>query len=325
MRFDRADRRGRALVHGGGRRLRAYRAGRLALDLVPSIGRDDLAGGAAEMAFRFAFAIPPFLLLVLALASAAQQFTNRDLAAQLVSVLGHVMPPQVVEPVQAITAQVLAADPLGIGIVGLVGALWGGSGAARTLMKCLNRAYRVDGRVFWRQYLVAFGATLLLPVLAIGGIAVYLVTGDFVGPIGDLFGASAATVALWHALRWPLVLMSVTGTLWLVYRFLPHVRQGWLSALPGALVATLGWLALARGFEFYLQNVARIPAAVGSLGLAMVTLVWLYSIGLIVLLGAELNAAIRRTARLDDPMPPAVIALHDDVAEGPDSRGEGGS
>lgn len=280
------------------------------------MGRNDLAGGAAEIAFRFTFAVPPFLLLVVALASAAQQITQRDLAAQLVVVLGQLMPPQVIGPVQSITAQVLAADPLGIGIIGLVGALWGGSGAARTLMKCLNRSYRVERRPFWRQLLVAAGATLLLPVLAIGGIAVYLITGDFVGPIGELVGASSATVTLWHAARWPLVLLSVTGTLWLVYRVLPNVQQGWLSALPGALLASLGWLALARGFEFYLQHVARIPAAVGSLGLAMVTLVWLYAIGLVLLVGAELNAAIRHTARSADPTLLGAIGQRDDIAGG---------
>jgi membrane protein len=293
----------RELAGAAGRRLRAHRAGRFVIELVRSTGRNDLPGVAAEMAFRFTFALAPLLLLLVAIAGAAQQLTHRDLAAELIAGLGHVVPQQVIDPLQSIATQALAENPLGIGVVGLLGALWGGSGAARTLMKGLNRAYGADGRSFWGQQVVAIVATILLPVLVVGGIGVFLVTGDFVGPIGDLVGASSATVALWRGFRWPLVLLSVTGTLWLVYRFLPHVRQGWVGSLPGAVVATLGWLALARGFEFYVQHLAGIPATVGSLGLGMVILAWLYAIGLVLLLGAEVNAATLRSARPDETLP----------------------
>jgi membrane protein len=292
--------RARTLADTVGGRLRTHRVGRFAIELVRSSGRNDLPGVAAEMAFRFTFALAPLLLLLMAIASAAQRLLQRDLAAQLMVALAHVVPSQVTEPLQSITTQVLAGNPLGIGVVGLVGALWGGSGAARTLMKGLNRAYGVSSRTFWRQLVVGVLATLLLPVLAVGGIGVYLVSGDVLGPVADLLGASSATMAVWRSARWPLVLLSVTGSLWLMYRYLPNVHQGWVASLPGALAASLGWLVLARGFQLYLQHLAGIPAAVGSLGLGMVVLAWLYAVGLVLLLGAEVNAAARRSAFTDD-------------------------
>jgi membrane protein len=278
----------------GRRRLAGHRSGRILLELLVSTGRNDLSGVAAEMAFRLTFAVPPLLLLVLAVAGLGQQLVNRDLTSQILALLARVLPEQVMQPLGSVVAQLLAADPLGLGLVGIVGAVWGGSGAAKTLMKGLDRAYGTTRRPFWRAQLVAVLATLMLPVLAVGGIVAYLFTGDLVEPVGRFFGISQASLSLWQNLRWPIVLISVVGGLWLIYRLLPHVQQSWRGSLPGALLAAVGWLILARGFEFYLQHLAGIPAAVGSLGLAMVVLAWLYAVGLVMLFGAEFNAAIRR-------------------------------
>jgi len=77
-----------------------------------------------------------------------------------------------------------------------------------------------------------------------------------------------------------------------MYRALPNLQVPWRDALPGALFATVGWAVLTSGFSFYLGHFGSYDKTFGSLGTAVVLMVWMYMVGMIVLIGGELNAAV---------------------------------
>jgi membrane protein len=68
---------------------------------------------------------------------------------------------------------------------------------------------------------------------------------------------------------------------------------------PGAIVATLLWLAGSAGFAFYTANFGRYNETYGSLGTVVVVMLWLFLSAYAVLLGAELNAELERQTRKD--------------------------
>ena len=76
-----------------------------------------------------------------------------------------------------------------------------------------------------------------------------------------------------------------------LYYVLPPVRLRIRDALPGTLVAAVGWLALQVGFRFYAEN-ARQYAAYGVLGAVLLFVVWLYVAGFLLLVGACVNAVL---------------------------------
>ena len=83
----------------------------------------------------------------------------------------------------------------------------------------------------------------------------------------------------------------------LVYRFGPsRVSPRWRWVSVGSVFATLVWLLASVGFSYYVSNFANYDRMYGSLGAVIVLLFWLYISFYIVLLGAEINAALERRA-----------------------------
>jgi amino acid transporter len=68
------------------------------------------------------------------------------------------------------------------------------------------------------------------------------------------------------------------------------------SVLPGAVVAVLSWALASLAFSFFLGVFPVHGVAYGSLGTAISLLIYLYVSAAVLLLGAQLNAELRRSA-----------------------------
>jgi membrane protein len=81
----------------------------------------------------------------------------------------------------------------------------------------------------------------------------------------------------------------------MLYRYGPDRDRpalSWVS--PGAVVATVLWLAGSALFAFYTANFGKYNETYGSLGAVVVMMLWLYISALAVLFGAELNAELEK-------------------------------
>jgi membrane protein len=107
-----------------------------------------------------------------------------------------------------------------------------------------------------------------------------------------LVGSDGLFVHLWGWLRFPAALFLLAVVLSVVYRFGPNAGQRLRSVVPGAALCVVLWAVSSVGFSFYLANFADYGLTYGSLGAAVGLLFYLYLCASLVLLGAELNAAI---------------------------------
>lgn len=64
------------------------------------------------------------------------------------------------------------------------------------------------------------------------------------------------------------------------------------EALPGAVLAAVGWVVLQIGFRIYTRYAGRY-AAYGLIGSALLFVTWFYFASIVVLLGAAVNAVRR--------------------------------
>lgn len=62
------------------------------------------------------------------------------------------------------------------------------------------------------------------------------------------------------------------------------------NALPGAMIATIGWVAVSWGFSFYVSNFGQYTVIYGQIGGVIVLLIWLYLAAFIIIIGGEINA-----------------------------------
>src|SRR3712207_858996 len=112
------------------------------------------------------------------------------------------------------------------------------------------------------------------------------------GWLAGLAGLDEAWVALWGWLLFPAALFLLVVVLSVVYRIVPDIDRSFWSATPGAIFAVIAWAIASLGFSFYLANFANRGLTYGSLGTAVGLLVYLYLSASVVLLGAEVNAAV---------------------------------
>jgi membrane protein len=96
------------------------------------------------------------------------------------------------------------------------------------------------------------------------------------------------------------------ATLSLLYRWGPDrdaPRFRWTS--PGAVLATLVWVAASIGFSIYTANFGSYNETYGALGAIVVVMLWLYITAYVIILGAELNCELERQTVVDTTSGPA--------------------
>ena len=136
------------------------------------------------------------------------------------------------------------------------------------------------------------GPTSHLALMVIVSVGLMLIGPQLVERIAALVGLDEVFVSLWEWLRFPIALSLLAMVLSLVYRFVPNARQRFRSVVLGAALAVVLWAITSVGFSFYLANFADYGVTYGSLGAAVGLLFYLYLSASVVLLGAEVNAAI---------------------------------
>ncbi len=183
-------------------------------------------------------------------------------------------------------------DTLGLGLlVSTVIALWSSMTGTKAILAALNMAAKqTESRSFLHFQLVALLMTLGAILGAVLGLAFLVGLPAAI----QFLGLSNSHFGLLHMAALLVLLVFITLALALLYRFGPAPpAPGWRALGPGILAATLLWLALSTLFSFYVARIARYDLTYGPLGAAAGVMMWFYVTAYVVLLGAELNAALR--------------------------------
>ncbi|MCR5789803.1 MAG: YihY/virulence factor BrkB family protein [Lachnospiraceae bacterium] len=78
----------------------------------------------------------------------------------------------------------------------------------------------------------------------------------------------------------------------LLYCFLPHKKQKFRAELPGAVVATVGWVGFSKLFSLFLSFYTDSFSMYGSLATIVILLLWIYAMMYIMFIGAQINSEI---------------------------------
>ena len=71
-------------------------------------------------------------------------------------------------------------------------------------------------------------------------------------------------------------------------------RRPLRQVLPGVILSLLAWMLVSAGFSYYVEHIAGYTLLYGSVAAVVVTLLWLYMSGLVLIMGAEFNAMLYR-------------------------------
>jgi membrane protein len=259
--------------------------------------RHDISLVAAGCAFYATLAMFPALSVLVSLYGLV--FDPASVGRQM-ELLRGLLPPDAFTLISdQVTA--LVARPkveLGLGLaIGLAIALWSASAGTKAMLTSLNRAYGVVER----RGIVRFQATGLAITLA-GILGAILALAVLVAlPAAVAFLHLSSYLRSWlHLLSMLVMLLYVAVLLGFLYRFGPSPQRppGRVrSLLPGAALATLLWLSVAIGVSIYVGDFGGFDATYGPLAAVAGVMLWFWASSFVVLVGAELNAALASTAR----------------------------
>jgi membrane protein len=267
-------------------------------DLLKRTGKeamdDDVLNLAAQQAYYFFFALFPALLFALAIASF---FPLQSLIDEVVSMLQRVAPGEVITIVTDQMKKLAEQNSGGLLTFGFLLTIWSSSGAMVSIITTLNAAYDItESRPWWKTRLVAVGLTI--------GIAVFILASMFLivaGPsvaehLANTMHLGAAFKWTWWVLQWPVVFVLIATAIGLVYYFAPDAEQDWVWITPGSVLAAMLWILVSLALKIYYQLVPNANATYGTIGGVMVLMLWFYSSGIALLMGAELNAEIEHAS-----------------------------
>ena len=249
---------------------------------------------AGNLAYMAMVAIFPFFILGAALFSLIGEEGER--AATINAVL-YALPPMVgnvIGPVARTVVEARSGWLLWAG--GLVG-LWTVSSLIETIRDMLRRAYGTPATLaFWKYRLFSFGVIVASVVLLMISLLAQVIIGAAQEVISAYFPwlSDAATDLRLSRL---IPAFGLYGSLYLLfYTLTPKAyRERRYPKWPGALATTIWWLAVTVALPPLIRRFFSYDLTYGSLAGIMIALFFFYLVGLGMVLGAELNAALAET------------------------------
>ena len=172
--------------------------------------------------------------------------------------------------------------------------------SARNGVSALVQGLDVVHRAVPRSWLGGMARDFVLTLALIAALIATLATIVIVPVMLSWIPLDSIAPRLTRFLPWAAMLLLVLICLSILYRYGPNVprteRSRWFSG--GVLFATLAWAGVSMGFSLYLENFNSYNRIYGSIGAAVILMMWLYLSVWAILAGGAINAELDQNRRI---------------------------
>lgn len=249
---------------------------------------------AGNLAYMSMLAIFPFFITAGAIISLIGEEADR--AATITAMLT-ALPPLVGEVIGPVAFDVVEARSGWLLWLGALVGLWTAGSLMETIRDILHRAYGTPpAHAFWKHRLFSTGIILAAVLLLLLSLIAQVMIGAAHEVIEAYF--PELTKALAH-LQWSRIIPAIGlyASLFGLFVALTPSRYRFrrYPKWPGALLVTLWWIAVMTALPPVLRSVFTYDLTYGSLAGIMIALFFFWLVGLGMVAGAELNAALAQT------------------------------
>jgi membrane protein len=249
---------------------------------------------AGNLAYLSMLAIFPFFILGAAL---FDLLGGRANAEAMIAAVAQALPDSVASVIEPVAEDVIYARSGWLLWLGAAVGLWTVSSLIETIRDILRRAYDTPPvHAFWKTRLLSAGLTLAAVVVLMlslfAQVAIGAVQQVIIAALPQL-GEVIAPLRLSRLLP----ALGLAGSLYVLFvRLTPaQYRNSRAPRWPGAVFTMLWWLGVAAALPVVLRQFFTYDLTYGSLAGSMVTLLFFWLVGLGLVIGAELNAALALT------------------------------
>jgi membrane protein len=269
--------------------------------LIQRYGEDDGGIWATVIAWNALTAIFPVILALIAIAGFVLQaagISPDTLAKEVVQVF----PSDQKSQQEALKALTSLPERAGVFlIIGLVGYLWTASNLFGAMEQAFDVVLHCGRRPFIRQKLMALGMMAVFSVLALIGVG----TSVLLPLLKQVPGVPTSVIDLLDSpLQFVVGVVSGFVLFFAIYYIVPNRRLPVSHVWPGALLAGVGFKLLTLVFPLYIKLNSGINQFGASFAFLLVTLAFFFFLGLITMLGIELNVVLFEPATRPAPSRP---------------------
>jgi membrane protein len=257
--------------------------------------QDDGWAMASHLTLSALMALFPFLILV---AAVGGFLGAGDLADQAADFLFQVFPEDIAGAIYIEVQKVLSGPSRGLLTASIIVMIYLASSGVDAVRAALTRAYGSrPGRRFWVTRLQTLGFVFLgsfaFLALALLGVLGPLIWTTLQRSFPDLVNFSDYFQAFRYIVVGSLLAVALTAS----HLWLPG-RGDWreLRIWPGIVATLVLWWIATSVFAAYLETFANYYSTYAGLASIVTSLFYLYIMSLILIFGAEFNAAIARTS-----------------------------
>jgi membrane protein len=260
----------------------------VSVQAVKDFFRHDMTIHSGNFAYSSFLAIFPLILLITSIVGFVFSYSPETMQ-KLIDILRKTVPDMPVTIGNAVES--LQRFRGVVGVLGLIGLVWSVSRIAYAIQTGFDQIWEMKKRSYVRKKIFALGVMLLIGVVGLIGLSITMLSTGFFSWLRDVTGPVISTLAVvLGAILSPLASAIIFATL---YRTLPQKKPGWREIFWGALTAALLLDISEYGLGFYFTRISKAQAIYGSIGVVIGIVLWLYVVGMLIFIGAEMVRALQ--------------------------------
>ena len=256
---------------------------------------------ASYLALNGLLSFVPFLLFLVTLAGLVGSTENGTF---VVAFIFEHLPDDVADVFELALADIFQRRESELLTISTFTIVWTTGSGLEGLRKALNRAYGVDGTIpYWRRRLQSTAMVIGLSLIFVL-VALSLLIAPFAWDwLQESFRFSRSIDLFATGLRYAVGAVGLLAIIVLLYRYLPNKRLSWTGVCPGAVLVVVALIIGSFLYSSYMSELTDYTLVFGNLGGIIVTLIFFWAVGVLVVFGAQLNAVIEE---MRPPVGPAL-------------------
>ncbi|MGL4792075.1 MAG: YihY/virulence factor BrkB family protein [Anaerotignaceae bacterium] len=257
--------------------------------MVISYFEDGVGNSAAALTYYMIFSLFPLIIL----GSILLGYANISEEVVTSSLMG-VLPTEVIGIIEKYLVYVSENKSSNILLISLLFTVYFPIRTMTKIMDEINRAYKVTTkRKIVKKIILVIVFTLFFLFTILISFFLLLVGRNLMTFISNFINISMEFIDSWVVYRFIVMAAICFIAIMLLYLIAPNCKVTLKEAFPGAVVAVMLWLLFSVGFSFYVENMGNYSILFGSLGAIIVLLIWIYSMTVILLMGAKMNNILK--------------------------------
>jgi len=246
---------------------------------------------AGNFAYLSLLAVFAFFIVAAAIAGI---FGQTESGLELIQAFFQTVPPRVALALSGPIESAMTARSGPVLWFSAIVGLWTTTSLIETIRDILNKSYGTQSpRPFWHYRLGSIAVVIVAVVLAMLAFSAQVLVSTLGGFWDDIFSSEISLPTLISVGQLlPFLLLFIT--IYILFRILTPVKYS-IKAYPkwpGAVFVSIWWLICTTILPIFLSRMANYDLTYGSLAGVMVALIFFYLIGLGMVTGAQLNAAL---------------------------------